>query len=67
MHKQTGEITEANQDILEMKFQFTVDGKKYLIEKKPKSGCRKCYGRGYIGWHSKTKLVIPCKCVGKFI
>lgn len=33
------------------------------IVKNPRSGCRKCYGRGYIGRDSKTKMPIPCNCI----
>ena len=29
----------------------------------PRSGCKKCYGRGYIGWDNKTKAPIPCNCI----
>jgi len=29
----------------------------------PKSGCKHCYGRGYIGWDHKTKAPIPCRCI----
>ena len=31
--------------------------------KEPKSDCKKCYGRGYIGRDSKTKAPIPCSCI----
>lgn len=27
----------------------------------PKNSCKKCFGRGYIGQESKTKLIIMCK------
>lgn len=29
----------------------------------PKSGCRKCYGRGYTGFEIMTKTWIPCGCL----
>jgi hypothetical protein len=29
----------------------------------PRGGCKKCYGRGYIGWDSVTKAPIPCHCI----
>lgn len=31
--------------------------------KNPRSGCKHCYGRGYIGWDYKTKAPIPCNCI----
>jgi hypothetical protein len=29
----------------------------------PRSGCKHCYGRGYIGWDNKTGAPIPCSCI----
>jgi len=29
----------------------------------PKENCKKCYGRGYIGIDTNTRLPIPCKCI----
>lgn len=29
----------------------------------PRSGCRKCYGRGYIGIDLNTKAPVPCSCI----
>ena len=29
----------------------------------PKTGCKKCMGRGYIGRDSATKSPIPCTCI----
>jgi len=31
--------------------------------KDPDKGCRKCYGRGYEGMDSETKMPIPCRCL----
>ena len=31
--------------------------------KKPRSGCKHCYGRGYTGWVADTKQPIPCNCI----
>jgi len=31
--------------------------------KDPDKGCRKCYGRGYEGLDSQTKMPIPCRCL----
>lgn len=37
--------------------------KKPEIEVKPKSSCRHCYGRGYVGTDTATKKKIICRCV----
>jgi hypothetical protein len=29
----------------------------------PKNSCKKCYGRGYIGKDSVTKMPLPCSCI----
>lgn len=29
----------------------------------PKSGCRKCYGRGYVGFETLSKTWVPCGCL----
>lgn len=29
----------------------------------PKGGCRKCYGRGYVGFEIKTQTYVPCGCL----
>lgn len=31
----------------------------------PKSNCKKCYGRGYIGKNVKTHLKVSCNCLYK--
>jgi len=31
--------------------------------KNPRTSCKHCYGRGYIGWDSVTKAPIPCNCI----
>lgn len=33
------------------------------IKDAPNKSCNKCYGRGYIGFISKNKQPIPCKCI----
>ena len=30
---------------------------------RPNSNCKKCWGRGYIGFNEKIKKYIPCKCI----
>lgn len=46
---------------------YDKDGKKQIVKAKvphaPNSKCKKCFGRGYIGFDSKTKNFIACsKC-----
>lgn len=31
--------------------------------RKPRSGCKRCYGRGFIGRDFTTKQPIPCTCI----
>jgi len=31
----------------------------------PKSNCKKCYGRGYIGKEVKSHLKVACRCLYK--
>lgn len=35
------------------------------LQVKPKSSCRHCYGRGYVGTDFHTKKKIICRCVKK--
>lgn len=35
--------------------------------KKPKSNCKRCYGRGYIGRDRVKKYFIMCNCIKKYI
>lgn len=34
---------------------------------KAKSGCNKCYGRGYIGRDALTNNYISCKCIKEIV
>ena len=36
-------------------------GKKFNVPFPPNPNCKKCYGRGYIGYNAKTSIMIPCK------
>ena len=59
----TGEILEFNnQKELE-----AAQAVRDLVELKgkPKKSCRKCYGRGYIGFNTTTGKYIVCGCVKK--
>lgn len=39
------------------------------LKKRAKSGCKKCFGRGYIGYKEDKKTgirqYVPCKCIDK--
>lgn len=46
------------------------DGIKYFagrlgikIKDNPNKSCKKCYGRGYTGMDSVTKIPVPCRCI----
>lgn len=46
---------------------YDEEGKKQEVQVKvpylPKNNCKKCYGRGYIGFDVKTRYPLPCvKC-----
>lgn len=32
----------------------------------PRKGCKKCYGRGYVGINTSTKEPVPCRCIYTF-
>lgn len=38
----------------------------FVIDKFPKENCKRCYGRGYIGWDVPTGRVSPCGCLEGF-
>jgi len=34
-----------------------------ITVKDPRKDCKNCYGRGYIGFNSKSKEPVPCSCI----
>ncbi len=34
-----------------------------MVKRMPDRDCKKCFGRGHIGFNAKLKQHIPCKCV----
>jgi len=38
----------------------------FVIDKFPKENCKRCYGRGYIGWDVPTGRCSPCGCLDGF-
>ena len=61
MHVETGEVKEVN----ELTPEQLASGKWKELGKRPDPGCKKCYGRGYIGRDIVTNRVIECLCVKK--
>lgn len=58
----SGEVYEIEEDEVENLDQFQVP-----LLKKPKESCKKCWGRGYIGYDSIRKYYPMCRCVMKNI
>ena len=46
--------------LLQIKAFFESTNTKY---REPRSGCGKCYGRGYTGFNTTTQAWIPCRCM----
>ena len=62
MNIKTGEIkTFGHSDDLK---RAMATGDWRLLERKPRSGCKSCYGRGYVGKNDRGEFV-PCNCVLK--
>ena len=38
----------------------------FVVDKFPKENCKRCYGRGYVGWDVKTGRCSPCGCLEGF-
>ncbi len=57
MHDETGEIKEVDK-LTEAQLQ---SGKWKEIGQRPNLGCKRCHGRGYIGWCEGK--IVQCKCV----
>lgn len=34
-----------------------------IVLKEPKENCKKCHGRGWIGFNMATQKPIPCSCI----
>jgi len=57
-----GEIIERSELTVFQNMKLIAEQNGYVI-KDPKTGCKKCYGRGYIGKDFKTQMPIPCNCI----
>lgn len=42
-------------------------GRAFILQRRPKSGCRHCNGAGYIGRHTLHDIIVPCRCVGDVV
>lgn len=58
----TGEIFPIEEADVKLLFSYQIP-----LKTKPKSGCKKCYGRGYISIDSQTKLHHLCSCTTKCV
>lgn len=58
----TGQVFSIQQDDLSLLYSYQIP-----LTDKPKTGCSKCYGRGYSAIDSKTKFHIMCNCTSKHI
>jgi len=58
----TGQVFPIQEDDKPLLYSYQIP-----LTTKPKSNCKKCYGRGYTGIDSKTKFHIMCTCTSKHI
>lgn len=58
----SGDVYEISEDEIE-----NLDDYQVPLLKKPKSNCKGCYGRGYIGYNIDKKYYPMCRCTVKNI
>jgi len=58
----TGQVFPIQKDDIKLLFKYQIP-----ITNKPKSSCKKCFGRGYTSMESKTNFHIMCSCISKHI
>jgi len=58
----SGQVYTVDSDEVENLDQFQVP-----IKKEPDHSCKKCYGRGYIGFDVHKKYYKMCRCINKHI
>ena len=64
MHSGTGKIADVDYSEDPERCKYLVDqGILIKLKHKPDPNCSRCYGRGFIGWNTKTKRVILCRCI----
>ena len=44
-----------------------LDRHQLKLIKAPPDNCKKCYGRGYIGYNTTLQIYSPCKCVKNLV
>lgn len=63
MDVKTGEIKEFKSDDELQKAMKT--GHWVELERRPNPGCKRCHGRGHIGFNKPISEYVICKCVKK--
>ena len=58
----SGDVYSVTEDELDNLDQFQIP-----IKAKPSGSCKKCHGRGYIGFDIHKKYYSMCKCTAKHI
>jgi len=58
----TGQVFPIESDEIKLLFKYQIP-----VTGKPKSSCKKCYGRGFTEIDTKTKFHIMCRCLSKQI
>jgi hypothetical protein len=61
MNVETGEVREFDSRTELQKAIAT--GEWEELRKRPNKNCRKCYGRGHMGFNTSTRKYIVCQCV----
>ena len=56
----TGETFKIEQEDLPLLYNHQIP-----LKSKPKSNCKRCYGRGFTGIDDRNKLHILCSCISK--
>jgi hypothetical protein len=56
----TGEIFTIEESDVKLLYNYQIP-----LKTRPKGNCKKCYGRGYVGTDSSTKLYLLCPCITK--
>ena len=44
-----------------------IDKYQVKLTQKPKDNCKKCFGRGYIGYDNNMQIYMLCNCIKKIV
>lgn len=58
----SGDVYDIGEDEIENLDDFQIP-----LTKNPKSNCKRCFGRGYIGYDAIKKYYPMCRCIAKHI